>query len=291
MPSRWIRAGLVCLFAAVVLATIAFIPSFRSLVRANRLVDLRAVARMYPNFTLEQEMGIRREVQSQLHPRGRDLSMSELLRRLVRFARSAPRDSSGSGMPPPANFAGNLTAVAVADTDLMVLAQQADCSLTLRDAAYTFSPTGPVFSYTLAGSTPHYEHLLHSQAGLTTVGGAWPAGCGTRAPGATTRKFAALGTTTSGLRVYASHFYDGQDQVFTAVAKGDDTFKDFNILPGTSTVHDLTTADLNGDGNSDLVILNDAPTSGGDVTVSISLGKADGSFQIGRASCRERVCT
>ena len=278
MPSRWIRAGLVCLSAAVVLATIAFIPSFRSLVRANRLVDLRAVARMYPNFTLEQEMGIRRQVQSQLHPRGRDLSMSELLQRLVRFAKSAPRDSSGNGMPPPANFAGNLTAVTVADTDLMVLAQQADCSLTLRDSAYTFSPTGPVFSYTLAGSTPHYERLLHSQAGLTTTGGTWPAGCGTRAPGAATRKFAALGTTTSGLRVYASHFYDGQDEVFTAVAKGDDTFQDFNILPGTSTVHDLTTADLNGDGNSDLVIINDQPTSGGDVTVSISLGKADGSF-------------
>jgi hypothetical protein len=245
----------------------------RSPVRAGR-PELQAVARKYPNFTIEQRMAVLRQMQSEMHPHWKDLSAAEIVRRIV-----ARVTASSNGLTPPANFSGNVTAVALADNHLMSLAQQADCSLTLRDSVYTFNATGPVFSYVLAASTPHYEQVLHSAAGLTTSGGNYPAGCGDTTTGTPSRE-AVGGATSSGVPVYAGNFYYGQNQAFQVAATANGTFQSFHSLGEANNVVDITISDLNGDGTSDLVLINDPPSTTGNATVSISLGKADGTFPV-----------
>src|SRR5271156_6375228 len=84
----------------------------RSPVRAGR-PDLQAVARKYPNFTIEQRMAILRLFQSQMHPHWKDLSAAEIVRRIV-----ARVTASSNGLTPPANFSGNVTTVALANNHL-----------------------------------------------------------------------------------------------------------------------------------------------------------------------------
>lgn len=248
----------------------------RSSVHAGK-TDLQTVARMYPNFTKQQHMAILRHLQSQMHPHFKDLSAAEVIARLI------ARLSAGSNsLLPAANFTGNLTTVALANNHLMALAQQGDCSLTLRDATYMLNFTGPVFSYALTASTPHYEQVLHSVAGLTTKGGNFPAGCGNTTSGITART-AAFGKTSTGVRVYVTDFYDstsGQNQVFTAVADASDNFQSFNSLGEVKNAVAINVTDLNGDGNSDIVVISSAPTTTGSATVGVALGKADGSFPV-----------
>jgi hypothetical protein len=274
MHSRWVRAILFSLFVSLVFATFLLAPHFKSSVRASRL-DFDAVARRYPNFTAEQRMAIFRQAHSQLHPKWRDLSISEVIRKLAALA-----IGPNSGLPTAADFVGNLTAIGVSANDIMVLSQQADCSLTLRDAPYSLL-SGPLLSYTVATSTANYGSVLHSAAGLTTGTGQFPSGCGRTTVGTTSRKTVYVGTTTSNIRVYAGHFYNGvtqSEQIDTSTAAADDTFKAFNILTNANTAIDLTASDLNGDGNGDLVAINDPVATGGNATVTIFLGKADGTF-------------
>jgi hypothetical protein len=269
------RVFLLTLAVTLVLCALLLRLGFKSLVRANRL-DLQGIAHMYPNFSVEQRTAMVRMVQSQLHPAFRDLSLPDALRRIAAMV-IAPEN----GAPPPANFTGNLTAIVLANNHLMELSQQADCSLTLQDGPYNVSLSGPMFSYTLSNSTPHYEQVLHASAGLTTTSGSYPAGCGNTQTGITSRKLVFVGTTTNNLRVYAGHFYNGvagQDQAFVTVANASDTFQSFTNLGEVNTVIDIATADLNGDGNGDLVLINEPAGTTGDASLSISLGKADGTF-------------
>ncbi len=275
MRSDWARISLVCICGALVGATLLLIPLIKAAVRANR-VNVEDVARRYPNFTAEQRLAILRQIQSELHPRGRDLTFEELIAKFTRYL-----TSSNNGIAPAANFTGNLTTVAVSESDLFALNQQSDCSLNLDDAAYTVNLTGPMFSYTLANSTPHYEQVLHNAAGLTTTPDKYPAGCGNTNVGVTSRKIVFTGTTTGNIRVYAGHFYNslvGYDQIFASTAKTNDTFQTFTTLNDPNSVIDLATSDLNGDGNGDLVAIDDSLTTGGNSTATVFLGKADGTF-------------
>jgi hypothetical protein len=271
------RVFLLTLGVTLVLGGLSLTLGFKSLVRANRL-DLHGIARMYPNFSLEQRSAMLRMVRAQLHPAFRDLSLADALKRIAAMV-IAPEN----GAPPPANFTGNLTSIVLAGNHLMELSQQSDCSLTLQDGPYNVTLTGPMFSYTLSNSTPHYEQVLHASAGLTTTGGSYPAGCGNTKTGITSRKLVFAGTTTSGLRVYAGHFYNGitgLDQAFVNVSDGNDKFLSFNSLGEVNSVVDIATADLNGDGNGDLVLISDPPGTTGDASLGISLGKADGTFPV-----------
>jgi hypothetical protein len=253
------------------------IVSIKGAVRANRL-DLQAVARMYPNFTLEQRLAILRQIQMQRHPRGRDLTFEGWVSRFVQLLAS-PRTSGSTQSV--ASFAGNLTTVAVNSSDLLALAQQPGCSLNLDDAAFTLNLSGPVFGYTVANSTPNYQLALHNAAGLTTTPGKYPTGCGDSDVGVPSRKIVFAGTTTASVRVYASHFYNslvGYDQIYAVTAQTNDTFQTFSILNDPNDVADLATSDLNGDGNGDLVALDNPSTNAGNADVNIFLGKADGTF-------------
>jgi hypothetical protein len=275
--SSRVRWFVFALFIVILTTVFVVIPMFKAaIVRADR-ASLEAVARRFPNYTVEQRTAILRELQSQRHPSTRDMSLSAWMKRIRAFT-----GTSSMATPAAANFTGNLTTVSVPSADLMELAQQSDCSLTLRDAPYSLL-SGPMFSYTLASSTAGYGAVLHTAAGLTTTAGQFPSGCGNTNVGVTSRKIVFPGVTTSGVRVYAVHFFNAtvnQEQVYSVVAKSDDTFQSFNTLsnPSTNNVVDLATSDLNGDGNGDLVAINGPVSGSGSATVTVFLGNADGSF-------------
>ena len=63
------------------------VPVLRRPVRADR-ATLLEVAKRYPNYTMAQRLAVLREMQSELHPRFRDLSLSEIAARLLKFAAS-----------------------------------------------------------------------------------------------------------------------------------------------------------------------------------------------------------
>ncbi len=126
MKFRYLRILLLVLVITAAGAGLALTALLKSPVNANR-VDLAAVARMYPNFTLEQHMAIVSAVRSQLHPAWREMTMMQKLRELRAFVASPQ-----NGAPPAANFVGNLTSIFLADTHLLALSQQSDCSLTPR---------------------------------------------------------------------------------------------------------------------------------------------------------------
>lgn len=273
--SRWACVSLTSLCVSLVAATLFFLPLLRLAVRANK-IDLEGVARAYPNFTFEQRLAVFRHIRSQAHPQGRDLTFEELIERFTRFLQ-AP----SNGMAPAANFTGNLTTVSVDSGDILSLAQQSNCSPNLDDAPYTVNLTGPVFSYSLASSTAHYELVLHNAAGLTTTPDNYPAGCGDTNVGGASRKIVFPGVTTGNIRVYAGHFYNaivGYDQIFTVTGQSNDTFQNFTTLDDPNSVIDLATADLNGDGNGDLVSIDDSLTTGGSPVATVFLGRADGTF-------------
>jgi hypothetical protein len=269
--------SLICLAVFLFAGALSFALLVKSAVRANML-EIQAVARRYPNFTAQQRLAILRQIQMQRHPRGRDLTLGELATMVARLltAKVMP-----SGSQTAADFAGNLTTVAVNTNDLLALTQQANCSLNLVDGAYTLNLSGPTFSYTVASDTPNYQQVLHNAAGLTTTPGQWPAGCGDTEVGITSRKIVFTGTTTGNVKVFVGHFYNGVtglDQAFATTTQTNDTFQTFTALDDPNNVADLATSDLNGDGNGDLVAIDNPLLDTGNADVSIFLGKADGTF-------------
>lgn len=275
--SRWARVGLISLAVVLSASALSFALLVKSSVRASML-ELQAVARRYPNFTAAQRLAILRQIQMQRHPRGRDLTLGELASMVARLLTPA---ATPSGSQTAANFAGNLTTVAVNTNDLLALTQQPNCSLNLVDGAYSLSLAGPTFSYTVADSTPNYQQILHTASGLNTTPGQWPAGCGDTEVGITSRKIVFTGTTTGNVKVFVGHFYNGVtglDQAFATTTQTNDTFQTFTALDDPNNVADLATSDLNGDGNGDLVAIDNPVFDTGNADVSIFLGKPDGTF-------------
>jgi hypothetical protein len=275
--SRWIRVSLICLVVVLFASAISFALLVRSAAHAN-LLEIQAVARKYPNFTAVQRLAILRQIQMQRHPRGRDLTLGELASMVARLLTPS---AMPSGTQTAADFAGNLTTVAVNSSDLLALTRQPDCSLNLVDGAYSLNLAGPTFSYTVASSTPNYEQVLHNAAGLTTTPGHWPAGCGDTEVGITSRKLVFTGTTAGNVKVFAGHFFNGVtglDQAFAVTTQINDNFQTFTALDDPNNVADLATSDLNGDGNGDLVAIDNPVALTGNADVSIFLGKADGTF-------------
>ena len=87
MRSRRLHASLICIAVALTITLFVLISWFKaSVVRANRL-GLAAMARKYPNFSAEQRIAVLREMQSQLHPAGRDMTLADFLKKLVAWRR------------------------------------------------------------------------------------------------------------------------------------------------------------------------------------------------------------
>jgi len=243
--------------------------------------------RQYPNFSVQQRNATLREMHRQLHPDWRTLSTAAMLRRAARFfaAHMASVNAAGSAgataAVTPANFQGNLTSVAVAGSDMLTLVRQPDCSLTERDLVYTFTST-PSWSYTLNPSTPSYELALHDAAGLTTVADAFKGGCAAPVDTLPARAVIYLGLTTGNVKVVADTAYDAMTSVygvFVTTVTTADAFSKFTALANPDNSEGLLAGDFNGDGNTDLVSVNDSTTSGVLPSVTVFAGNADGSFQ------------
>ena len=179
-------------------------------------------------------------------------------------------DGSQTGV---AKFQGNFTTITAPSGQALALSRASNCSLLLLTGTFT---SGQPFSYTSTSITPNYERVLHSEAGLTTTADSVTLGCIDPSRGLGSRPGAFVGKTTTGVNVYAAVYYNfmtGSNALY--ILTGTTTFS-LNIF-SFSMAGTITAADLNGDGNNDLVVVNNGATISGQIFVM--LGNTDGSFQ------------
>lgn len=153
------------------------------------------------------------------------------------------------------------------------LQRQADCSLTYFDFSYTAGATA--VTVTPNSQISHYEKILHDSANLSTVPDQFPEGCVDSSRGVTSRPFVFLGMGKSGREIVA---VPGVSGVVTSGLKSDGTY----TTPATQATPipsvSLLSGDLNRDGNADLISIN---SNGSQSSVTVFLGKNDGTFQPG----------
>lgn len=273
---RWVLGFL--LSAAVFVAFTTLLSSLRKQEILAEQRTLLSVARQYPKFTLAQRLAVLHEKQSERHPNWRDLTPAQVARRFLVFVASV----AGSSQPQTAPFTGNLTAIAAPATNVFGIARQPSCSLTMEWYSYTLSL--PDVSIDPLGSLTNYDQTLHNAAGLKTTGGIWPSGCADPTIGITAMKALPVGVTSTGVGVGAGAGYASPLQEQVIYSGMGNPYQAGSIpitetsISGQSPVG-LAAADLNHDGNNDLVAVNEAATTGGAGSVSVLLGNADGSFK------------
>jgi hypothetical protein len=175
-----------------------------------------------------------------------------------------------------ASFLGNFTEVEQTPPNLFLLQRQADCSLNFITGSA--NPSGSTVSLNLTGNTPHYEHTLHQLASLKTTPDVYPLGCAEKSTGISSRPGVFVGMPQIGTEVSATVISTGSaTAVRTRIYKSPYTSVPQNIETTLSNASALATADLNGDGKGDLVVVNgNFATSS---FIAVMLGKSDGTFQ------------
>ncbi len=187
----------------------------------------------------------------------------------------SPRVSGTIGMSTgTANFLGNFTAILQPSPTDYALVRQADCSLTLTTGLLTSTS-----AFTIASIVPHYDAVLRTLAALNTPAGTYPRGCADKSTGVSTRAGVFTGRTTQGLAVYVEAG-DSDDGflVNTAVVKADLSSATMNVISTLPNAGRVATADIDGDGNGDLVVIN-SPSTTANASVAVLLGNSDGSFK------------
>ncbi len=210
----------------------------------------------------------------------------EMSRRLLGVADAA---SGTLSTTPRLQFQGNLTTVVPAvggsgDFYSVGLERQANCTLT--EYLLSLSVNSTTLTASVESNVPNYQNTLHALAGLTTTPNRWPNGC--KSPvGITSSAGVYVGPSKdgslligAGIDSSSSAAYNNANVFFTGTvnpATGTPTLSAVTSIPDPSSV---ATADLNGDGNNDLVITDYANSSNGDKGgVYIMLGNGDGTFQ------------
>ena len=174
-----------------------------------------------------------------------------------------------------AAFFGNFTTISTPSGALSVF-RETNCSLTLATGTYTIHPN---FAYSQTQLATNYERVLHSQAQLSTTPDVFAKGCALQpTPGFGSRPGVFVGTTTTGVSLLTAIGLTYPAMVEGVyLLKGDLAFTLSSFQDSTAGL--LTAADLNKDGNGDLVIVDNATASVARVTVM--LGNADGTLQNG----------
>jgi len=173
-----------------------------------------------------------------------------------------------------ANFVGNFTTIST-PADALSVFREPNCSLSLATGTYTIDP----FMYTQSELSANYERVLHSEAQLTTTPDVFANGCAMQPTlGFGSQLGIFVGTTTTGVNVFAGIGLTYPSLVEGVyILSGETTFTLSSFQD--SSAGNLTAADLNKDGNGDLVITNMSLATSAYVTVM--LGNADGTFQNG----------
>jgi hypothetical protein len=184
-----------------------------------------------------------------------------------------PVPSSGTALPQLTPVLANLNGLSLPPALVGGLQRQADCSLTYFDFSYASSPT--TVTVTPNSQIAHYEKTLHDDASLTTTPDQFATGCVDPHQGITSRPFLFLGTGKNGRELVA---VPGTSGVVTSGLKSDGTFTQPATQATPVTSISLVSADLNKDGNLDVVSIN---SNGFQSTVTVFLGKDDGTYQPG----------
>ncbi len=195
--------------------------------------------------------------------------------RVIKRHATAKFTGSDGSTTGTADFQGNFTAISALPGQALVLFRQPDCSLSLGTGSYLVDSG----TYTETGLTDNYERTLHTEAGLTTTPDVFAKKCSfSPVTGLNSTPFVFVGTTTKGVGVMAAIGPGSTGNESLYIAAGTITYTLTNFAFAAAGV--IATADLNGDGNNDLVITNTAvaPAGGG---VTVLLGNPDGTFQMG----------
>jgi hypothetical protein len=185
-----------------------------------------------------------------------------------------PKSSPSAPQPGTASFLGNFTTI-TDPSQSMMLVRGADCTLSLVSGNYSLQ-TG--LTYTGTGLDGSYERVLHTEAGLTTTPDVFTSGCTAPFTGFESATAAYLGTTTQGIDVIAVVAYSPLTQGAALYLISGTDFSKYTLdTYSFASAGLINTADLNKDGNGDLVVLNSGLTTAG--SISVLLGKPDGTVQ------------
>ncbi len=219
-----------------------------------------AVARSYPNFTVQQQKAVMAEIRSEQHPLWKTLPMAGRIKRAATFALRAVRQHVAAaevGSAVNAPFVGNSTFITNPNGNAIALQRQSNCSLSLFDGSYTYASSTTMATLQFNLITADFEQTLHSEAQLTTTADVFASGCADPTSGFSTRRGVYLGKTAQGGALGAGAGYDSfqntnalysgtVDLTSTSVQSSYNT--DFTVPVG-----EITAGDLNGDGIADVV--------------------------------------
>jgi Bacterial Ig-like domain (group 3)/FG-GAP-like repeat len=179
-------------------------------------------------------------------------------------------DGSQTGV---ASFLGNLTAITEPDQTYFLMLREPNCSL----AQFT-ATSGLAGSAAYGSTTTNYEQTLHQLAGLTTKADVFANGCKEKTLGITSRAGVFAGVTKQGIAVLATAQGNGNSNaVFVLTANSSLSPINFTPIASLTAATALAAGDFNGDGNGDLLVVNDYNATSS--YVSVVLGNPDGSFQ------------
>ena len=160
-----------------------------------------------------------------------------------------------------------------------LLVRQANCSLTrgVIDAKMN-----------VVAEMPNYQDFLHSMLQVPTTGDRFPAGCKAVNTGITNQVGVVLGQLSTGNIAIAETGwpYISPDGVLVTILNSNFKVVSQQDYPTIDTsdpraaVFGVATADLNGDGNADIVVASE--TSGNTGSLVVLLGKGDGTFTAGQ---------